>query len=100
MKNKVLITIGIVIGIMLLSFGIWFLFIDKNIYINLEGDKIVNIDVLSEYEDAGAKVYYKPRLLNGKKIDNLIIENNVDTSKTGKYKVYYSVEYNDKKKRI
>lgn len=100
MKNKVLITIGIVVGIMLLSFGIWFLFIDKNIYINLEGDKIVNIDVLSEYEDDGAKAYYKPRLLNGKKIDNLVIENSVDTSKTGKYKVYYSVEYNDKKKTV
>lgn len=100
MKNKILMVTGIVVTVMFLIFCVWFLFVDKNIYIELNGDNIKNIDVFTEYEEEGAKAYYKPRLLGGKKIETLTIEGNVDINKIGKYSIYYKADYNGKKKKV
>lgn len=99
--NKKLCLIGSVFfTIIFITFFVWFLFIDKNIYIKLNGDSIKNVDVFTEYEELGAKAYYKSRLLNGKEINSININSEVDTKKVGKYKVHYEVSYNGKNKSI
>lgn len=100
MKNKLWIIGSVFVGIIFTIFFVWFLFIDKNIYIKLNGENIKNIDVFSEYEELGVKAYYKSRLLKGIEITNININNEVDTQKIGKYKVYYDVNYNGKSKKI
>ena len=94
MVKKSLIIMNIILSIMFLIFSIWFLFFDKNVYIKLKGNETINIDVFSEYIDEGATAYYKPRLLNGKKIKNVILDGNVNTSKVGKYVISYKANYN------
>ena len=100
MVKKSLIIMNIILSIMLLIFSIWFLFFDKNVYIKLKGNETINIDVFSEYIDEGATAYYKPRLLNGEKIKNIILDGNVNTSKVGKYVISYRANYKGKTNTI
>lgn len=97
MKNKLFIAIIIASFIVLIEFLVWFLFIDENIVIYLNGNKIENLEVFSNYEEKGAKVYYKSRIGKGINIDNITITNNIDNSKLGEYKVNYEAEYKNKK---
>lgn len=100
MRKKLWLISSIFLMIIFVIFLVWFLFIDKNIYIKLNGDSIKNIDVFTEYEELGARAYYKSRLLSGKEITNININSEVDTNKIGKYKVYYEVNYNKQHKVI
>lgn len=86
--------------IIFITFFVWFLFIDKNIYIKLNGESIKNIDVFSEYEELGVKAYYKSRLLKGIEITDIDINSKVNTKKIGKYKVNYKVNYKGENKNI
>lgn len=97
MKNKLFVAIIIASFIVLIEFLVWFLFIDENIVIYLNGNKIENLEVFSNYEEKGAKVYYKSRIGKGINIDNITITNNIDNSKLGEYKVNYEAEYKNKK---
>lgn len=100
MKKKLWLIGSIFFIIIFITFFVWFLFIDKNIYIKLNGEGIKNIDVFSEYEELGVKAYYKSRILSGKEITDISINSEVDTKKIGKYKVYYEVNYKGKNKKI
>ena len=100
MKKKLWLICSAFLIIIFITFLVWFLFIDKNIYIKLNGENIKNIDVFSEYEEFGVKAYYKSRLLKGIEITNVNINSELNTQKIGKYKVDYQVNYKDKNKSI
>ena len=59
---------------------------------------MTSVNIFSNYEDEGVDVYYKSRLLSGKKIDNVLIKGEVDTNKVGKYSIYYEANYKGKTK--
>lgn len=100
MKKKLWLIGSIFFVIIFITFFVWFLFIDKNIYVKLNGENIKNIDVFSMYEELGVKAYYKSRLLKGIEITDININNEIDTKKIGKYKIDYEVNYNGKNKSI
>lgn len=100
MKKKLWLIGGVFFVIALVFFLVWFLFIDKNIYIKLNGENIKNIEVFSEYEELGVKAYYKSRLLKGNEITDINIKSELNTQKIGKYKIDYQVNYKDKNKSI
>lgn len=100
MKRKLLVAFFVASVIVIVEFLIWFLFIDKKIDIYLNGDNIEKLDVFSNYEEKGAKAYYKSRIGKGIILDNINITNNIDNNTLGEYKVNYEVQYKNKKKRI
>lgn len=87
-----------ILMLILILFLIWFLFFDKQIYINLNGNRIEKVKVFSSYEEKGAHAYYKSRLLKGKEIEGIEIINNVNSTVVGEYEADYKVTYNNKVK--
>ena len=88
--NKRLIIISFIIGILLILAEVILIIQfcgDPVVYIN--GEDIENVEYGSIYEDKGVKAYTKLKDIS----DKVIIDNNVDTSKIGKYRVIYKVPY-------
>jgi len=63
--------------------------IDEQPTITLNGESIVELSVGEEYEELGASAYDKE---DGNITDSIQISGSVDTSKTGIYKIKYSVK--------
>lgn len=100
MRKKLLISCLVASVIVLIEFLVWFLFIDKNVVIYLNGKKMEKLEVFSSYEEKGARAYYKNRIGKGIKLDDITITNNVDSNKLGEYSVSYEVQYNNEKKIV
>lgn len=98
MKKKLLISCLVALSIVLIEFLVWFLFFDKKIVINLNGETTENLEVFSNYEERGITAYYKNRVTKGLKLDNINISNNIDNTKLGEYSVNYEVNYQNQKK--
>lgn len=93
MKNKVLITICsilLVTDILLSATGFWYSKIRMNVEegFSLIGDSKVTVLYGKKYNDEGFNV----NIINNLNPD-VSIENNVDTSKIGKYEVTYTLNY-------
>lgn len=100
MKKKLLISCLVASIIVLIEFLVWFLFINKNIVIYLNGKKTENLEVFSNYEEKGARAYYKSIIGKGIKLEDINITNNIDNTKLGEYKVNYEVQYESEKKLV
>lgn len=91
-KKNILIIKSLVVFLFLILLFLIYLSV-RNIYNNstfyLNGDKIMNLDLNSNYEEPGFVA-----VLNGKNIKNKVkIKSDVNTSKFGKYIVKYTLEY-------
>lgn len=100
MRRNLLIAITVASAIVLIEFLVWFLLIDENIVIYLNGKKTENLEVFFNYEEKGARAYYKNIIGKGIKLEDISITNNIDNTKLGEYKVNYEVEYKNEKKSI
>lgn len=100
MRRNLLIVITAAATIVFIEFLVWFLFVEKNIVIRLNGKKNEDLEVFSNYEEKGVKAYYKSRIGKGIKIEDISITNNIDNTKLGEYKVNYEVQYEGKKKLV
>lgn len=100
MKKKLLLTVLIILLSVLILFLSWFIFINKRIYLELNGNEIETIEVFSTYEEQGVKAYYKNILSNGIELDNVKISGQVDTTTIGEYVINYEVNYNGKKNNV
>lgn len=105
MKKKPLIILFIIIGLICLSIGGFFLtnYILKEIngeskYLELElnGESEITLKYNSEYEDLGATAKYKDIDLT----DKIEIENDLNFEKIGEYSYTYKVKYKKQSKEI
>lgn len=84
-KKQVLITISIVLGLLILFLGYYFIFEPS---ITLKGKKVIEISYNKEYKDEGATA---KKL--GKDITKYLkTKGKVNTQKVGEYKIIYSVK--------
>lgn len=86
-KAKLYISILVILDLVIL-FELCFGTIFVKPQITLNGEEIVNLEVNTEYVDAGATSKHHKFDLT----DNLIIDNKVDNTKLGTYEVIYSVK--------
>lgn len=94
MKKGILIMSGSIV-----VFGILcFLLLDLNtkLVIELEGSKELTLDVNTEYKEEGFKAYFNDQDVT----NNVIVNNDVDLNKVGKYKIKYKVKNKNKVKEI
>ena len=105
-KNKKVLIIFIILGIALLSIGVYFAYtiINENnngnkkyLSIDLKGDKEVILKWKDKtYTDEGAIAKYKDEDIS----KNIEVTNNVDYEKVGEYKYTYTIKYKKVKKTI
>ncbi len=66
-------------------------FVNMTPSINLYGDEVVDIEVFSSYKEEGYVATYLFKDVS----DDVLIKNNLDTSKVGKYKITYTLDYDN-----
>ena len=89
--KKLWIIIGSIFGFIGLVVGLYFLE-ESYTEVILHGENEVNVTVYTEYNDLGFDVTHNDRIINKDKY-TYNENNNVDTSKLGKYDVTYDIKY-------
>lgn len=100
--NKIIIEISIIILLIAIILGIYF-FTRKDIFITLNGNKNMSININEEYKDSGIKVLYCGKYIKFKCIDitkNVTQKSNVDVKNKGDYLVTYNISYKGINKKI
>lgn len=89
MKNKFLKLIMIILSSIIIGYLLFYVIINFLIKINLNGSSEVNIPYGNTYNDEGVKAY-----LNNKDVSSkIIIKNNINYNKIGKYEIKYYIKY-------
>ena len=70
--------------------------VEKNLTIFLNGSKNIETNFGEKYIEYGAKASYKDKDLT----KNIIVENNINHSKLGEYKIIYKIKYKRLSKKI
>ena len=83
--SNIIAVILLIISLLMISSGFCYMFIDYNFHFNIIGDNPVEVGVNKKYLESGAIAMFF-----GKKIDNIKIKNNIDSTKIGNYQVYYT----------
>ena len=95
-RSKKNIIVSIIISLLIISLTAFLLFLfywDRNVdklppYIKLVGDK-VEVEVFDKYKEPGYKAKFNKRNVT----KDIIVENNVDTNKVGKYDIIYKYDF-------
>lgn len=74
----------------------------KDIYIKLDGEAEITMDVFSEYHEKGVKVEYCGKYIKFKciTIDDVKINSNLNTDVVGEYTISYEATYKGKNRKI
>lgn len=83
--SNIIAVILLIISLLMISSGFCYMFIDYNFHFNIIGDNPVEVGVNKKYLESGAIAMFFC-----KKIDNIKIKNNIDSTKIGNYQVYYT----------
>ena len=92
---KIISIILMIISILMISSGCFYIFLYQNFHFTIIGDKTVEVDVNKKYLESGAMAKFFD-----KKINNIKITNNIDNTKLGVYQVNYVSQLLFIKKRL
>lgn len=89
MKKKLLKVFIILVLAVVLGYVLFYTIINLRVKIDLNGSSVVDIPYNNTYEDEGVKAR-----LNKKDITNkVVVNNNIDYQKIGKYEIKYTIKY-------